>query len=751
MSLFQEQMTAAECVLMNMKSFSEYTVMTKMPNSVDGLKPIHRRILLTMHKHDDVPKEATVAGEVMKMHPHGDASIASAISSLAQPFSNIIPLVESQSNLGTYVGDDPAAARYVDVAHAESSEDIFFRHTDFSCLRVVPCESEKGVEPANFAPTIPHALCFPVLGIACGFKTDTAAISIKNLCTATRKFIELKYNNRDTFYKQAYNLAQYFIPDFPTYCHLRNARQIVAAYRKGDWECPFVLDGIMEIDKDSITITTLPPDRSFGKVTTDMGVKTIRDKTSWFHEHFIDMSDFTGREQGCTKGKFVCQLRRGENPFEVLTRFKNEVQFTSTWKPSMLYYDYETGLGRENPLSLLDKWSDARYNVVLGGLKQKLISLKQQHHRLMALVIVVDHAREVCDIFRNAKDEESTVKILVDKFGLTAFQARYLQTLPLKRLTAKGKSELLAEIEQVKEENHALQERFKHVPDEMIADVDFIDKKYSSKYPAKCTIPEYIGTACYKKTGWIMLESVKEANEVIKRFPSEDLEFNLFQEGGRIEVLGTDDPSHDSSIDVPKYMHASYVGRIGRAVKHLSVNIKDGCSFGPMPGQVGLFANPVVPVGEKCTVIHRIEGRKLIDVDKKVVRQTINVSTPSIKDIIHVSPVTDEEVFVIHCNTKVPSVVNIDRIKGNGKLSRVPIGTTIVIGVYRIGGPLMFTVPNEVVSRTTIRHFYFKDLTEFVATGETLKLFLTKRRTSKDQGIVPSGQHSQVYTIASGK
>ena len=198
-------------------------------------------------------------------------------------------------------------------------------------------------------------------------------------------------------------------------------------------------------------------------------------------------------------------------------------------------------------------------------------------------------------------------------------------------------------------------------------------------------------------------------------------------------------------------MKASYVGKIGRAVKHLSVNIKDGISFGPRPGQVGLISNPVVPVGEKCTVIHRIEGRKLIDVDKKVVRQTINVFTPSIKDIIHVSPVTDEEVFVIHCNTKVPSVVNIDRIKGNGKLSRVPIGTTMVIGVYRIGGPLMFTVPNEVVSRTTIRHFYFKNLTEFVATGETLKLFLTKRRTSKDQGIVPSGPHSQVYTIASGK
>ena len=754
MSLFQEKMTASECVLMNMKSFSEYTVMTKMPNSIDGLKPIHRRILLTMHKHDDVPKEATVAGEVMKMHPHGDASIAAAISSLAQPFSNIIPLVESQSNLGTYVGDDPAAARYVDVAHAESAEDIFFRHTDSSCLRTVPCESEKGVEPANFAPTIPHALCFPVLGIACGFKTQTSAISLKNLCLAARKFIALKYGNKDNLYKQAYNLAPYFIPDFPTYCHLRNSRQIVASYRKGEWDCPFILDGIMEIDKDSITITTLPPGRSFGTVTTDIGVKTIRDKTSWFHEHFIDMSDFTGREQGCVKGKFVCQLRRGENPFDVLTRFKDEVQFTSSWRPSMLYYDNESGLGRENPLSLLDKWSDARFNVVLGGLKQKLISLKQQHHRLMALVIVVDHAKEVCDIFRNAKDEESTVKVLMERFKeyhLTAFQARYLQSLPLKRLTAKGKAELLKEIEDVKAENRALQERFKHIPEEMISDIDYFDKKYSDKYPAKCTMPDYIGTACYKKTGWIMLESVKEVNEILKRFPSEDLEFTLFQEGGKIEVLGSDDPGFDPSIDVPKYMKASYVGRIGRAVKHLSVNVKDGCSFGPKPGQPGLIQMPVLPVGERCTVIHRIEGRKLIDVDKKAVRQTINVSTPSIKDIIHVSPITDEEVFVIHCNTKVPSVVNIDRIKGDGKLSRVPIGTTMIIGVFRIGGPLMFTVPNEVVSRTTIRHFYFKDLTKFVATGETLKLLLTKRRTSKDQSIVTFGQHSQLFTIGEVK
>ena len=205
MSMFKEEMTTSEGVYLNMKEFSAYTIESKFPNVIDGLKPIHRRILLTLHKNPhETPKEATVAGRVMEMHPHGDASIEDAIAGLAKPYANIVPLVESSSNLGTYDGERPAAARYVDVRHAETSEDLFFRHTEFSSLKFQPCESEKGVEPTNFVPVIPTTLIMSVMGIGLGFKSETSAISLKNLCAAAKKFVKMKYENPDTYRKLHY-------------------------------------------------------------------------------------------------------------------------------------------------------------------------------------------------------------------------------------------------------------------------------------------------------------------------------------------------------------------------------------------------------------------------------------------------------------------------------------------------------------------------------------------------------------------
>ena len=91
-----------------------------LPDVRDGLKPVHRRILYTMHERGNDPqhpyrKSADTVGAVLgSYHPHGDASVYDAMVRLAQDFSLRYPLVDGQGNFGSVDGDPPAAYRYTE-------------------------------------------------------------------------------------------------------------------------------------------------------------------------------------------------------------------------------------------------------------------------------------------------------------------------------------------------------------------------------------------------------------------------------------------------------------------------------------------------------------------------------------------------------------------------------------------------------------------------------------------------------------
>ena len=747
---------AGNASVTTMRKYIGYTWQSKFPNVIDGLKPILRRILLSLHNNPNQAKEATVTGRVMEMHPHGDSAISDAIAGLAQPFGNIIPLVDSDSNLGTYTGEKPAAPRYVLVEHSETAEDLFFRNTVFSSLHIVPCESEEGVEPETFVPTLPTTLLIPSVGIGCGFSSATSAISVAECCALAKEFVRLKFKVPG-YQKYIPDLSKYMLPDFPSFCILRNSRQIVSEYKKGNYMCPFVIDGIIDISKDRITITTLPPDKPFGKVTTDFGSKVIRDKTSWMHEHFAEVKNLAGRKSGSgsIKGNTVCMLRRGENPFEVLSMFKKAIQLTSSWTPNRIYFQDGYGLVKETPVTLLEKWAEARYNVVLSGLKRRLSDIIVQIRKLQALIIIVDHAKEVADIFIKAKTPEETVKVLVSRFReyeLTEQQARYLQTLQIQKFTAKGKQELLDEIDKLKEENRALQKRFTQVPEEMIANIQTLENKYAKKYPPKCNVPRYIGTACYKDTGWIMITSLEDADEQIIKFGAENLKFNLFRGSGDVCVLGTTESDYSADLDLPRYIHATYIDKIPCRPANMAVRVGDGVTVGPIPKVSGLIQNNPVPVGtQKCTVVIKNEGRRLVTLDNKIVRRTLDVVSPSIKGALAISPIYDDDVIVVHGNTSVPGTINIDRVTGNRRLTTVPVGKTIVVGIYAATPhPILLSLPQELSSRSPFKHLYIKDITGIVGQNSSVKLLLTKKRTSNGDSLAPMSRKSTIYTIVKG-
>ena len=746
MGEYKPEMNADEGIERCIKVYGEYSISSKFPNVIDGLKPVHRRILLTLHDKPGTQKEATLAGRVMEIHPHGDAAISDAIAGMAQPFTNIIPLVSSRSNLGTYVGERPAAARYVDVCEAEIANDLFFAKTDKSSLHWMTCETEDKVEPKNFVPVIPTALCVPMTGIAVGFRTDTYGISVKDICAVAKKFVELKYKFPDTWRKKVGPLAKHLLPDFPSYCTLRNSEIILREYSKGNFKQPFLMDGIITIYKDNITISTLPPGRSFGSVTADAGYAAINEKNSWFAQYFSDMADYGDKKQKSLKGNFRCVLRRGVNPFDILAKFKKQMQLVASWSPTLYYFDAENEvMTSEDPISLLNKWCEARSRVVIGGLNQQLMRLFEQFHKIKALVIVADHAKEVCDIFLNAKSKEDTVPIISKKFGLTRFQAKYLQSLPLEKVTKTGKDELLRDLESVRVKITETQAKQGRIGQLIVEDIEAFEKKYAHQFPAKCTIPNYIGVARYKKTGWVQFETLDECDKILADLGGE-LEFSLYSEN-RPSILGAEEDVPDNVL-IPKYIKATFIGADCTHPKHMAQLVDGGAMLVAMPPKnfIGELNAESVPVGDKFRIVTK-DSCSLVESHQKLFRAARTATSATMKNVIFVSGVSDEDVVVVHCNPKVPGVVIINRIVGNGRISSVVIGKTIILGVFKSASDIMFSIPDTVAVRTPIRHMFIKNVQELVEPGRSVQLQLTKRKTSTGRSLSQRSKRSEIYTV----
>ncbi|MBV8512073.1 MAG: DNA gyrase subunit A, partial [Xanthobacteraceae bacterium] len=163
------------------RSYLDYAmsviVARALPDARDGLKPVHRRILYSMHEQGHYPdrkyvKSARVVGDVMgKYHPHGDSAIYDALVRMAQDFSMRLPLIDGQGNFGSVDGDAPAAMRYTECRLARPAmsllDDIDKDTIDFKD-NYDGSEREPTVMPSRF----PNILINGANGIAVGMATN---------------------------------------------------------------------------------------------------------------------------------------------------------------------------------------------------------------------------------------------------------------------------------------------------------------------------------------------------------------------------------------------------------------------------------------------------------------------------------------------------------------------------------------------------------------------------------------------------
>src|ERR687891_387966 len=166
-----------------------------LPDVRDGLKPVHRRILYTMHEMGlgagaSYRKCAAIVGEVMgKYHPHGDVALYDALVRLAQDFSMRYPLVDGQGNFGSVDGDSAAAMRYTEARMSKIASEIL-ADIEKETVNFQPNYDESLSEPSVMPTRVPNLLLNGSEGIAVGMATKIPPHNLSEVVDATVALIK---------------------------------------------------------------------------------------------------------------------------------------------------------------------------------------------------------------------------------------------------------------------------------------------------------------------------------------------------------------------------------------------------------------------------------------------------------------------------------------------------------------------------------------------------------------------------------
>ena len=439
------------------KSFLDYSmsVITSraLPDVRDGLKPVHRRILYTMHENGLYPEKAfrkcadTVGSVLGSYHPHGDASVYDAMVRLAQKFSTRYVLVDGHGNFGSVDGDPPAAYRYTESKMSKISMEML-TDIDKDTVDFAPNYDDRLKEPTVLPSRFPNLLVNGSTGIAVGMATNIPPHNLGEVIDGMCYFIDHPEAELE-------DLMQFIKgPDFPTAGIVMGRSGIRAAYATGRGK--IIVRARTEIVENKngrfqIVVSELPYQVNKRRLIESMA-DLVKDKKI---EGIADINDYSNREGM----RMVVDLKRDANPQVVLNQLFSYTQLQVSYGIIMLAL--VDGVPRiltlKDVLSLYVKHQE---EVIVRRTRYDLKKAQERAHILEGLMIALDFIDEVIAILRASKDQASGKQALMDRFGLDELQADAIVKMRLGQLTGlertKIEEELAALREKIKEFNEIL-------------------------------------------------------------------------------------------------------------------------------------------------------------------------------------------------------------------------------------------------------------------------------------------------------
>jgi DNA gyrase subunit A len=381
-----------------------------LPDARDGLKPVHRRILYTMHEmglqsNKKYTKCAKVVGQAMGVyHPHGDSAIYDALVRMAQPFSMRYPLVDGQGNFGSVDGDPPAAMRYTECRLEKISSELL-ADIEMETVDFVPNYDESTFEPYVLPTRIPNLIVNGSNGIAVGMATN---IPPHNLTEVINAAIEM-VNNPHAGLVEVLKHVQG--PDFPTGGFIYGKSGIAQAYQTGRGR--FLVRAKCATEnlnqgRQSIIVSEIPY-----QVNKNVLIKRIAELVN--EKVIDDISDV--RDESDRDGmRIVIELKRGAEAQIVLNQLYKHTQMQESF--SMIFLAVINGQPRELPLpEAIRIFIEHRQDVVRRRIAFLLRKAREREHILIGYQIALDHLDNVIKIIRGSSSRADARENLFQFFS----------------------------------------------------------------------------------------------------------------------------------------------------------------------------------------------------------------------------------------------------------------------------------------------------------------------------------------------
>jgi DNA gyrase subunit A len=406
-----------------------------LPDVRDGLKPVQRRILFTMHhdlhlRHDAKSRKcAAIVGDVMgKYHPHGDSALYEALVRMAQSFTLRAPLVDGRGNFGSPDGDSAAAMRYTEAKLQKLAGELL-NELSKQTVRYRPSYDGTRFEPIVLPARFPNLLVNGVQGIAVGMATSIPPHNLGEVIDATVALID------DGDITVAGLLKHIKGPDFPTggqlLCERAELRTVYETGQgglklRGEWK----LEEGKQRAGDLIVIYSIPYAVKRGALVEKIAEVIIAKKLP----ALVDV-----RDESTDDTRVVLEIKKGTDPQLVMSYL-----YKHTPLQSSVAADFTCLVPTDNPdvagparidlKTILRHFLDFRMEVVTKRLQYELDQLVARIHVLEGLAIIFDALDETIRIIRRSKGKQDAADKLMERFKLDELQVDAILELKLYRL-----------------------------------------------------------------------------------------------------------------------------------------------------------------------------------------------------------------------------------------------------------------------------------------------------------------------------
>ncbi|MBQ8095098.1 MAG: DNA topoisomerase 4 subunit A [Clostridia bacterium] len=434
-----------EVMHISMIPYAEHVILERaLPRVEDGLKPVQRRILFTLHELGVTPdkphkKCARIVGDCLgKYHPHGDSSVYEAMVRMAQPYSLRGLLVDGHGNFGSIDGDSAAAMRYTEARMAPLALEML-RDLDKDTVSFSFNFDDTLKEPDILPSRFPNLLVNGSSGIAVGLATNIPPHNLREAINATILVLDKPEATLDEI------MQVMPAPDFPTGgCLIRN-EEIRTAYETGRGKLTLrsrvhIEDGTA--GRKLIVITEVP----YGVPKAGMLEKILKvsEERKAQLAGIYDIRDESDRE-GL---RAVIELRKDVDPAQILSVLYKYSDLQITYGVNLV------AIAEGRPMQLgvkavLDYYIRHQEDVIRRRTMYELEQARAREHILAGLMVAVNNLDEVIKLIRASKTPKEAKAGLMSRFGLDDIQAQAILDLRLQRLTGLELETLKKEYEEI--------------------------------------------------------------------------------------------------------------------------------------------------------------------------------------------------------------------------------------------------------------------------------------------------------------